>query len=82
MSFVFNLDTDTFIDLIKKALEKETEDKLWEKWLVQMPHMEHPISFNDYKDKHFKNVANESGKTDEELLEDAERILKSMSRPD
>lgn len=73
-------DTDLFIDLIYKALEKELEDKLWNKWLVELQHMDEKsfISFENYKQKHFQQK--ETEKEVEEILEDAENILKMMNK--
>ena len=81
MSFIMQLDTPAFLGLIKKAQEKDIEDKLWEKWLVELPHMQDKfIPFNEYKDKHFKQQENQQ--SDGEILEEAENILKMMSRPE
>lgn len=82
MSFLMQVDADMFVDLIGKAIEMDTEDKLWEKWLVELPNMDKDsfTSFNDYKDKHFKSDSS-TNKTDEEILRDAEGILKMMSNP-
>lgn len=77
---MLNLETDVFIDLLKKAIEKDLEEKLWEKWLVELPHMDEKsfVPFDEYKNKHFRQ---ESTRSDEDILKDAENILKSMSKP-
>lgn len=70
---------DTFVDLLNKAIEQEAEDKLWQKWLVELPYMSDKfIPFDEYKRKHFEEE--ETKKTDEEILQDADNILKMMSR--
>jgi len=81
MSFVMSLDVEILTNLIAKAFEKETEDRLWEKWLAELPHMDKEtfISFENYKQKHFQKQ--ESEKEDEEILQDAENILKMMNKP-
>ena len=75
------LDSDTFIDLLNKAIEQDIEDKLWQKWLVELPYMDEKtfLSFDEYKDKHFKQKETQK-MSDEEVLKDAENILKMMSR--
>lgn len=82
MSFVMSLDPQTLANLIIKAFEKEIEDRIWQKWLVELPHMSEKtfIPFEQYKEKHFKPETT-TEKTDEEILQDAEYILKLMSKP-
>lgn len=79
MSFVMNLDVKTFANLIVKAFEKEAEDKIWQKWLVELPYFEEGnfVSFDAYKDKHYQQQ--ESEKEDEEIMQDAEYILNLAS---
>ncbi len=68
------LDADDFVDLIANAIEKDIEDKLWNKWL----HNGMEMSFDEYnKAKHMP----QQSKKEEDVLQDAENILKSMSRP-
>jgi hypothetical protein len=47
------MDMDFTIDLIIYALEKNSENDLFEMWKLQFPNMnkENYISFKDYKDK-------------------------------
>lgn len=79
MSFVMSLDIETFVQLVFKAFEKEAEEKIWQKWLVELPYMEKDnfMSFDVYKDKHFQQQ--ESNKNDEDIIQDAENILKLAS---
>lgn len=83
MGVITELDSELLIDLINKAMEKELEDKLWEKWLMIYPEMIKEgntfVPFDEFKEKHFKQ--DQQTKTDEEILEDAENILKMMSKP-
>ncbi|WP_200415937.1 hypothetical protein [Virgibacillus salexigens] len=62
-------------------MNKDLEDKIWEKWLVDYSRMGEGdfISFDEYKDRHFKKE-NKQQKSDEEILNDAENILKLMSQ--
>jgi hypothetical protein len=73
MNFILSLDSDTFIDLVHKAIEQDVEDKLWQKWLQDG--ME--LSFDEYKARHTKKQS----KNEDEVLKDAENILKIMSKP-
>lgn len=84
MSFVMQLDSETLIELIDKAREKDIEEKLWQRWLTELPRMNEDnfISFDEYKKQSFKrNEQETSTKSEEEVLEDANKILKSMSKP-
>lgn len=46
------LDGDTGLGLIIKALEQERDDRIFQQWVVQLPHMgDNFISFADYKDR-------------------------------
>ena len=73
MNFIMQLPPDTFIDLIDKAIEEENKDKLWEKWL----HDHTELTFDQYYRRATQPVMK---KSDEEVLQDAENILKMMSR--
>jgi hypothetical protein len=75
MNFVLSLETDTFIDLVHKAIEQNIEDRLWQKWLHDGMK---ELSFDEYKEKHTSKPKDK--KSDEEIIQDAESILKSMSR--
>lgn len=68
-------------ELYMKATEKNNEDRVWEQWLVAYPNMtaETFISFPDYLKK-MKQPRVEDTRTDEEIIEDAENILKSFKR--
>jgi len=70
-----------FLDLLEKAIEMDIVDKLWEKWLVELPNMDKEtfIPFDEYKNKHFKRQ--KQAKADEEVLQDARKILLLISRP-
>jgi hypothetical protein len=47
------LDGETGLGLIIKALEQERDERFFLQWAIQLPHMgeEHYISFADYKDR-------------------------------
>ena len=80
MSIIDDLSADLFIDLLNKAIEKDMEEKLWQKWLVELPHIEEDMPFEKYKRMHMQSDMT-INKTDEQILADAESILKMMNRP-
>ena len=47
------LDGDTGLGLIIKALEQERDERIFQQWVVQLPHMgkENFISLSEYKEK-------------------------------
>ncbi|MCM3739238.1 hypothetical protein M3210_03035 [Oceanobacillus luteolus] len=75
------LDTDMFIDLVFKAIEMDVEEKIWDKWLAELPNMSEEtfVPFEKYKEEHFQ--PQEAEKDDDEILKDAEEILKMMNKP-
>lgn len=60
--------------MLNKATEQDTEEKLWNKWLHNGIN---DMSFDEYMERHKP----QQRKKDEEVLQDAENILKSMSKP-
>lgn len=80
LSFIDDLSADLFIDLLNKAIEQEVEEKLWQKWLVELPHIEEDMPFEKYKKMHMQSNTT-TNKTDNQILADAESILKMMNRP-
>lgn len=80
--YILNLDPDSGIDFIMKAVEKEEERLLWERWLVDYGRMMSPddfISFNDYKadlEQNIKPTVNrKTKKSIAEIETDVERII-------
>lgn len=65
------------IQLLEKAVEKNTEKLAWEQWLVAYTKMTEDtfISFSDYLKK-LKEPKIVDDRTDEEIIEDVEGILK------
>lgn len=48
------LPLDEGLDLIRTALEKERDERLFRQWVAQLPVMAmagHPMSFDEYRDK-------------------------------
>ena len=75
VTYIFNLDFIEGCELIKKAIETELEDKVWDRWLVDYSKMDKDsfISFEDYKNNMLgSHECIEISK--EELLKAAEEI--------
>lgn len=53
MDYILQTDVDTGLRLIRKAAEQERDDRIFQQWVVQLPHMSKDtfISFADYKNK-------------------------------
>lgn len=73
MTYISSMDADMFVELIDKAIEEDINERLWEKWL----HEQTDMNFDEYKERHKPRPR----KSDEEVLQDAENILKMMSKP-
>lgn len=82
MSFIMSLPANTGIDIYIKAVEKNTERQVWEQWLAAYPNMtkETFISFNDYFKKMKQPQNTNDNRSDDEIIQDAENILKRMKR--
>lgn len=53
IDYVMNLEIDDFVGIIKCAMEKESDERLYQMWLAIYPNMDKDtfISFNEFKDK-------------------------------
>ena len=60
------------LNLLIKAVEKEQEARIWERWITLIPYMELGrikfISFDDYKKALLKPKVKASTKTTEEIM--------------
>lgn len=56
-----NMDMEDFVGLVKVAIEKEDEDRLYRMWLTIYPDMDKDtyISFGDFKNKSYGNKTKE-----------------------
>jgi hypothetical protein len=77
LSFIMNLPLGDGIELIYNAFEKNAEEKLYSRWLVDYGRMtdETFVSFEEYKNS-FKNIK-KPRKSIEEMIEQAEMIKKA-----
>lgn len=82
IEYILDLEITEGIEFINKAYEKELEDKVWEKWLIDYRYMskDNFISFEDYK-KHFiyKSTNIESTLSKEQILKEVEEIERKIS---
>lgn len=72
-----NLDVIDGLELIKTAYEKQSEERLWQRWLVDYQNMdnEHFVSFEEYKDEVLKAHNTPNKKLDAKaIIEKAEKI--------
>jgi hypothetical protein len=84
MSFIMSLPAQQGIELYIKAVDKNTERLAWEQWLVAYQNMtqENFISFSDYLKQLKKPQRAKDNRSDDEIIQDAENILKSLKRSD
>lgn len=76
MEYVMSLPVDEFFEVLVQALEKRQEDELRQEWLAYLPWMteENKMSWPDYLAKRRQPAVRSTGRTDEEILTDAQRI--------
>lgn len=82
ISFIMNLPYYEGIALYQKAVEKDFESSVWDRWLVDYGRMndENFQSYADYLKKFKQSPRPEDTRSDDEIIQDAENILKSMKR--
>lgn len=82
LSFADDIDSEMFIDLIEKAIEQETDEKIWDLYLQDFllaRFSGNPmIPFDEYKKPPAKKEGEQS---DEEIMQSSLNILLSISRP-
>ncbi|NGT54729.1 hypothetical protein G6Y98_02560 [Clostridium perfringens] len=82
IEYILGLEITEGIEFINKAYEKEIEDKVWEKWLIDYIYMskDNFISFEEYK-KNFipRNTNVESNLSKEEILKEVEEIERKIA---
>ena len=88
MNYIMNLDINDFLGLVDKAIEKERDKNFFAVWKELVPTMtkETFVSFEDYKSQLLRgsvkgktvDALSNNNLTDEELIEDAENIIKML----
>lgn len=79
IEYVLQLDADIGLDLIKKALEKNREERIFQQWVAQLPVMAYTgvnVSFEDYKDR--VTGANIDRRSTAEILADVEEAEREL----
>jgi hypothetical protein len=82
MSFIMSLSAEEGFSLYERAAEKTLEERVWERWLVDYSKMtkENFKSFADYLKEIKQHPKPKDNRSDEEIINDADNILKSMKR--
>lgn len=82
VSFIMALPMDEGLLLYEKAIDKNVEKIIWEKWLVDYQRMtkENFVPFSEYLQKAKAPPQSKDNRTEEEVIDDAENILKMMKR--
>lgn len=77
VDYIFNLSYRDGVKFIFKAYEKEVEDRLWDRWLVDYRWMNESnfISFEKYKSKSLSPSNNAIEKISKEAIEDKVRKI-------
>jgi len=77
-----NLEMVEFLKLIRKALEKREEERLWDMWVSVYPNMDKKnfITFSEFYEKQRTQKIVNTQKTKEELLSEVEEIRKMAGR--
>jgi hypothetical protein len=72
---------DYGVELVLKAHDKEVERTAWELWLTLDGETKKENPFNEYLQKVKQpSIQNKDSRSEEDVLKDAENILKSMKR--
>lgn len=81
ITFIMSMPMDEGLQLYQKASEKNLENRIWERWLVDYRNMntENFVSFGDYKKK-LTEPKRVDKRSEEEVIADADDILKMMKR--
>jgi hypothetical protein len=82
MSFIMSLSAEEGIALYQKAIDKTLEHQVWERWLVDYAKMTKETfkSFGDYLKEIKQPPKPKDNRSDEEIINDADNILKSFKR--
>ena len=61
IDYIMSFDYEYGIDFIHQAYDKRLEDRLFQQWLAEIPHMQKRVSFEEYSDHELK-LKNDSAK--------------------
>jgi len=83
IEYVMKLEFEYAIEFINQAYDKALEERLFQQWLVEIPHMKKSVSFEDYKRERLRPRINiQKRLTKEEWLAKAEEIEQKTKRGD
>jgi hypothetical protein len=78
IEFVLSMHWVDGLQMITKAFEKDVEDKLYNRWLHENPHLEKPLNFTDFKEQLLpKKDVDKNRKIDQD---DLEKRMKNFKR--
>lgn len=80
IEYILNLDLEEGIEFINKAYEKQLDEQIWQRWLVEYRNMDENnfISFENYKALLTKKVDKTIKTT--EILKQSEEIIKKAKK--
>lgn len=81
--YIMNLEFEYGVEFINQAYDKALEERLFQQWLVEIPHMKKSVSFEDYKRERLRpriNITKRLSK--EEWLIKAQEIEQKTKRGD
>lgn len=83
MTFLLSLPIDDLIALIRKAYDMRKDDRLWDRWLVELAHMNADtfVSFDEYKQKFtvIPTAIPMSQRSREDILAEAAEIRRQIA---
>ncbi|WP_226085644.1 hypothetical protein [Mesobacillus sp. S13] len=82
IGFIMALPMDEGLQIYTKAIDRNVEKFIWEKWLVDYQRMtpDNFVPFSEYLRKAKEPPKPKDNRSDEEILADADDILKMMKR--
>lgn len=79
IEFILQLDVDIALELIRKAREKDRDERIFQQWVAQLPMMAFTgtvVSFADYKDR--VTGANIDRRPTAEIEKDLDEVERSL----
>ncbi|MCU7205951.1 hypothetical protein [Turicibacter sp. GALT-G1] len=81
IDYIMSFDYEYGIDFIHQAYDKRLEDRLFQQWLAEIPHMQKRVSFEEYKKERLRpRIKIEKRFSKEEWLLKAQEIEEKTKR--
>ena len=81
IDYIMSFDYEYGIDFIHQAYDKRLEDRLFQQWLAEIPHMQKRVSFEEYKKERLRpRIKIEKRFSTEEWLLKAQEIEEKAKR--